>query len=366
MASWAIVVGINHYPNAFPGLGNLSGAVSDAVEFAEWALHPGGGNVDPSRLLFWAHPWPTVVGANLAAFLAVQTNWWNGAAVQPTPNRPPSLSEIVQSAARMASEAGGEEFATGEPARCFVFLAGHGVQGRTHINPVPQTCFVAGDHFSSAVSTGLLPADDLRVGLLTTGFREVHLFLDCCRLSLTRANAIIPPLAFPGAMFPDNAAWTASFASGRNGVAWEIPRLQPTRGAFSKVLLQGLWSIRNAQGVLTVRALEDYVMNRIGATVHPEQQLPLFTGEPATSSHILLQGPAIKLNFEDVTFDLGAVQTDTLVNVFGKDGVLHVLKADGAPKAVALEIGQMYSLETADRSRVKAFLHEGGGMHVQL
>jgi hypothetical protein len=366
MASWAIVVGINQYPAAGPGLSNLSGAVSDAVEFAEWALHPGGGNVEPKRLLFWGHPWPQDVGQLLDEYLKAQTDWWHGGPVQPNPNRPPTLSEIVQSAAKMASDAGTEELAQGEPGRCFVFLAGHGVQGRTQVSPVPQTCFVAGDHFPSPISNGLLPADDLRIGLLTTGFREVHLFLDCCRRSLVRANAIVPTLAFPGAIYPNDAAWTASFASGRNGIAWETPRAHPTRGAFSKILLQGLWSVRNAQGVLTVRALEDYVVNRIAAAVHPDQQAPLFIGEPATSAHVLLTGPAIPLNFEDVTVDLSALAENTLVNVKDKDGVLQVLQADGTPKAVALEVGQMYSLETQDRSRVKAFLHQGGEMHVQL
>ena len=45
--SWALVVGINHYPER-AGQTPLQGAVADAVDFADWALSDNGGAVSPS------------------------------------------------------------------------------------------------------------------------------------------------------------------------------------------------------------------------------------------------------------------------------------------------------------------------------
>ena len=77
MQSWAIIVGINEYPPT-AGLRVLHGAVADAVDFADWALDPRGGAVDPAHLFLWTSSAPMSVTAAMTAYLAAPTAYGRG------------------------------------------------------------------------------------------------------------------------------------------------------------------------------------------------------------------------------------------------------------------------------------------------
>lgn len=191
--NWAIVVGINVYPQQ-ANQNPLSGAVGDALDFADWALHPDGGNVDPANLFLWTYPpaGPGIGSARVQTYNRAPTAWTNGFdQIPPRTDRPPLVEEIFQTAWAAARGAAGELRASSIKGRCFVFLAGHGVQGRAKFDTVPQTCFLAGDFQENGPVNGLVPTEDLRVGLLTCGFAQVFMFLDCCRLNLMRLNEVV-------------------------------------------------------------------------------------------------------------------------------------------------------------------------------
>lgn len=369
--NWAIVVGVNVYPqqaNQKP----LSGAVGDALDFADWALHPNGGNVDPANLLLWTYP-PAAQGGSserVQQYNIAPTAWTNGYdQYPPRTDRPPLVEEIFQTAWAAARCAAGEQRARATKGRCFVFLAGHGVQGRAKLDTVSQTCFLAGDFQDNGPVNGLVPTEDLRIGLLTSGFAQVFMFLDCCRLNLVRLNEVVRSLNFPSNSYPDTATWGAGFAAERNSVAWETPAGNPSRGAFSKILLEGLRRVRDpATGVLSVRALEDYVVNRIQAMVRPKTQYPYFTGDPGTHRLEIVSAPPILLGEQDVVVDFGAIPAGTEIHLKDADGMtLGTLLAAATAERINVQVGRLYSLETADGAIEHGFMHTGPGeTHVQL
>jgi hypothetical protein len=369
VSNFGIVVGINQYP-AGANQPQLFGAVSDAADFAEWALHPDGGNVPPDKLHFWTYPGAAPpAGSQLATFLAAPTPWWNTAAVAPVATRGPTVDEIAETAAQAARLAFAERQNQQTESRLFIFLAGHGVQGKTQIDLESQTCFLADDYQGQANAIrGLVPTNDLRIAMLSLGFSEVFMFLDCCRLNLVRSNAVVRSLNFNRVPFPDDVKWGAGFAADRNSVAWETPEQNPTRGAFSKILIEGLRRVRDAGNTLTAYALDDYVANRIEAVVHPRRQRPLFTGDPGLRALTLANGPPIKLGDEDVVINLGGLPAGTKVYLKAADGtLLATFAADTVDRRIALEVGRLYSLETADGSVEKGFLHgDDGDRHVSL
>ncbi|WP_095088985.1 caspase family protein [Mesorhizobium sophorae] len=363
MSNFALVIGINQYPHGADQQ-PLFGAVSDAADFAEWVLHPDGGNVPPDKLHVWTYP-PAAAqpGSRLSEFLAAPTAWWNGADVVPDPTRGPTVDEITETAEEAAKRAFAERQNQQSESRLFIFFAGHGVQGKTQTDLEPQTCFLANDYQGQVNRIrGLVPANDLRIAMLAQGFSEVFMFLDCCRLNLVRSNAVVQSLNFNRAPSPDDVRWGAGFAADRNSVAWETPDPNPTRGAFSKILIEGLRRVRDANNTLTAYALEDYVANRIEAVVHPRKQRPLFTGDPGLRALILANGPPIQLGSEDVVINLGGLPAGTQVFLKDANGiVLSTFPAGPVDRRIALEVGRLYSLETADGSVEKGFLHGDDG-----
>lgn len=362
MANWALVVGINVYPAA-KGVNPLAGAVADAADFAEWALHEFGGAVPHERLYFWGHPWPAQTGPLLAQYDLAPTHWVANGEFPPDQTRPPTKSEIHHTVFTMAKAAEQQKLATGEPQKCFVFLAGHGALGSIEAYGEAKTCFMAGDYFDSPLMEGLLPIDQLRTGMLSHGFDEVHFFLDCCRVSAFRANDVVPPVRFPAKQYPKTARWTAGHAADRdNGIAFETPIANPSRGAFSKVLIEGMRRLRNADGALVARNLEEYVRARIGPAVFPRKQSPYFTGEPDTSEHRLAVGPPIPLDTADVTIDFSRVAVGENVVIKNSAGLVlqRMIRSQQAEVVVSLEIGQMYAIETEDRKHGESFLHTAG------
>lgn len=371
MKNWAIIVGINRYPPTAAQC-ELRGAVGDALDFADWALHPDGGNVDTHNLFLWTYPPPDLENMTLevAKYSKKPTPWSNGARrFKPKKNRPPTVSEIFQTGYLAADLAADEKNANGEVGRCFVFFAGHGLQAKTVRENVPQTCFLAGDFQDTGSISGLLPCEDFRVGLLTTGFAQAFMFLDCCRGNAIRLNSTVQPLNFPSAAYPEDVVWGAGFAAERNKIAYETPPANPGRGAFSKIVIEGLRRVRDPDtGELSVRALEDYVANRIDAAVHPYEQWPYFMGEPGTSKLILVTGNPIPLDVIDVVIDFGDTPAGTIVHLKNAKGDnLATFKAGKRKKQYAIQIGHLYSLETQDGSIERGFQHNGPGVtHVKL
>jgi hypothetical protein len=369
VSSYAIVVGINQYPVG-ANQTQLFGAVSDAMDFAEWALHPDGGNVPAANMHFWTFsPTPAPANSRLEAFQAAPSPWWNPGAFQPDATRAPTVDEIYETGVHAAQLARGEKQNQGTDSRLFVFFAGHGVQGKTQADLETQTCFLTNDYQGDADAIrGLVPSEDFRIAMLAKGFAEVFMFLDCCRVNLVRSNAVVRALNGSRVASPSNVKWGTGYAADPDNVAWETPEQNPTRGAFSKVLVEGLRRVRDANNTLTAYALEDYVTNRIDAVVHPRVQQPLFIGGSNLRALKLASGPPIKIGDEDVVINLGGLPAGTQVHLKAADGtILAAYLADAVDKRFALEVGRLYSLETADGTVERGFLHGAeGDRHVSL
>ena len=369
MKSWAIIVGINEYhPDA--GQPQLNGAVADAADFADWALHDHGGGVPPERLYFWTHPAPANPSPALAQYLRSPTRWWDLSNPAGTPNfdQPPVVANVTETALRAGKKAAAaaRESGDGEERRCYVFFAGHGVQtNTTGATAEVQTCFVLGD-FRPDTSTvmGLIPCEDFRRALLGGGFDQVFMFLDCCRVAMTRLNMPAPTIGSANTLFPPSPLWAVGNAAQKNKIAFETVAA-PIRGAFSKTLLQGLRTLRDPQSEeLTLENLKIYVRENIAANA-PNEQRPLFIGEPSDPPPVVLKGPPIPLPevVAPIRVNFGTVAPGTIVRLIDEKGVLAAppLVAGPGVAEVPAVAGRFYSLDLAEPLSSKAFRHPGPG-----
>jgi hypothetical protein len=372
MKSWAIVVGINEYhPDA--GQQALNGAVADAADFADWALHPQGGAVDPSRLFFWTHPLPANPTPTLAAYLAAPTRWYDLWNVPGTPDfsRAPVVTNITETALRAGRAASAAAMGAGndETRRVYVFFAGHGVQTNTTGSTTEiQTCFVVGDFRpDSSTVTGLVPCEDFRRALLGGGFDQVFMFLDCCRVAMPKLNMPAPTIGSPNSRIPPQPIWGVGNAAQKNKVAYETTA-PPLRGAFSKTLLDGLRTVRDpANQTLTLDSLKVYVRDNIGACTANEQR-PNFIADPDDPPPVVLTGPPIPFpqTLADIRITFGALAVGTIVQLCNAKGEKVGGPIVAAPGGVTIQAiaGQFYSLDVAGANISTPFKHPGPGVTV--
>jgi hypothetical protein len=370
MKSWAIAVGINQYPER-AGQRVLKGAVADAADFADWALDPRGGAVDPARLYFWTHPKPANPTQRLADFLRNPTPWWNPDTDLKAPNLAlaPKKDEIVETALRAGAEAKADalEGDAEEVRRIYVFFAGHGLQSNTSGSAMEvQTCFAAADFRPDAMTViGLIPCEDLRRALLAGGFDEVFMFLDCCRLAMTKLNLPAPNILSPNTRLPSAPKWGVGNAAQKNKVAFETLS-PPRRGAFSKTLLDGLRTVRDpATQDLTVESLRAYVRDNIGAHTKEEQR-PNFIADPDDPSPIVLTGPPIPSPpvMATIRIRFATVPEGAEVRLSNARGEPVGQPITVGRKAVTVQAlaDSFYSLDVVGTAVSKAFKHAGPGV----
>ncbi len=373
MKSWAIVIGINDYPPR-AGQTGLKGAVADAVDFADWALHPDGGAVDPSRLYFWTHPAPTGKPQSIVNFLARDpaNGWWDidddGMAADF--GRAPKEKNVVETALRTAAQAAADRFADPtdtEPRRCYVFFAGHGVQSNvTGSTMDTQTCFVLGDFRPQAQTVmGLIPCEDFKRALLNNGFDEVFMFLDCCRISLTKLNMPAPVIGSANSRQLPSPTWGVGAAAQKDKAAFETVG-PPVRGAFSQTLMRGLRTVRDpATQALSLESLRLYVRDNLPAACAPNEQKASFSGNPNEPLPTLVAGPEIPtpLILADVIIDFGTLPVGTLVQLADDKGAAigAPLKAGPEGARVTVAVERFYSLDVAATQSSTAFKHPGPG-----
>jgi hypothetical protein len=369
MKSWALVVGINQYhPNA--GQPVLCGAVADASDFADWALHPQGGAVDLSRLYFWTHPPPANPTTALLPYLATPTQWYDlEGAIPPDFSRPPFFYHIAETALRAGRDAIATAMAKGddETRRIYVFFAGHGVQTNTYgATTEIQTCFVAGDFRpDNTTVTGLIPCEDFRRALLGGGFDEVFMFLDCCRVAMTKLNMPAPTIGSANSRLPPQPVWGVGNAAQKSMIAYETEAL-PIRGAFSKTLLDGLRTVRDpGNQTLTIESLKVYVRDKIGTCITKEQR-PNFPYEPSDPPPVVLTGPPIPLPpmMADIHITFDTLPAGTIVQLSDDKGqpVGAPITADPAGVTIQAIAGQFYSLDVPGTTISTPFRHDGPGV----
>jgi Caspase domain len=213
---WAIVVGIRRYP----GLGDLNGPENDASAFYDWVMSATGGGVPP------AQAWP-LLSSN---FPTVTT------AIDASPNdhEVQKLFEKLDDCTEKKRQEG--ELQLGR--RLYLYFSGHGCATtyedsalitanatRRRIYHVPGKCWA--DYF-------------FRAGY----FREIALFMDCCRERQERVAQNIP--SWVSKDLPDVVDQSRRFYG--FGAKWSRmarekeypPGSGLTRGIFTLALLDGL------------------------------------------------------------------------------------------------------------------------------
>jgi uncharacterized caspase-like protein len=381
MDVWAIVVGINKYPDQTKQT-ELKGAVDDACDFAEWVLDPHGGNVPPERLYFWTHPWPNAPGGRLGAFLnGAQTPWVfdDESRNVPDQSRAPTATEIVETAqtvGRTARHAASQPGAV-NPAirRIYVFFAGHGVRAQ-EFKSADQTCFLAKDfrRLTGNSILGVVACDSFRDALLIDRFNEVIMFLDCCRLSPLKLQEQVVPLT-DRAKVTGGSVWGVGHAAQRDKAAFETTEA-PFRGAFSKTLMEGLRGLREGPNQeLHMEPLKAYVQTAIKAhTAQPQMPSilydpdalpgPLIVAGPPTGAAVSLHltGPKVYLN--KLPLGMQLVLKDGTKKVVA--GVEPLVAGENPVQLPPLPPG-LYLIEVADDpARKKIFSHpEEAEVHVE-
>ena len=351
MANWGFVVGIDRYQQGSQ-LDDLAGAVADAAEFAEWLLDPQGGNVAPANLYFWSHGQPDKPGPALTQYLAAPTPWPHGV---PSTTEAPTAGLINMAIDKVASNA---RLAGAD--RLYIFFAGHGfqTQAKDYVE-VSQPCFVAGDYHPDMAAMGLVPCDDMLRMLMSQGPREIVFFLDACRVDAARR------VARPAAPWNirANTGVHVRRAVGRAAqpleLAFEVPIGTPTRGAFSQLLIEGLRQHR-VGGVLSVQALDNYIMQAMPALIAPHSQYPIIEEIPRPYAMVLAQGhpigpqPVIRIDFAP----LHAGQDFVIIG--GPANVRIMIQATADAFVQRFAPGN-YVLETAAGDEMAAFNHSGPG-----
>ncbi|BCI68737.1 caspase family protein [Acetobacter aceti] len=302
MRSWAIVVGMDSYPG-LSGQSPLHGAVADACDFAEWALDPSGGAVDPADLYFWTRPWPQQQPGALGTYLAgALPHWFNRTEpscckASPDQTRGPNAEEIVLTAQMIGDDLRAAQFELdAEPGRILVFLAGHGLRASVYNDSKLQTCFIAEDFRPAAgnMAQGLVPCDSFRRSLRNRRFEEVLLFLDCCRSDPQMLAIQAMPLC-DLTNDREDLGWSIGHATQDGAKAYETEGL-PVRGAFTKTLMNGLRGCRNpTTQSLNVEHLDAFVrINIVDAT--SSGQSPYFDFLPKNEPLIVVAGvPTMQL-----------------------------------------------------------------------
>lgn len=369
MVNWAIVVGINDYPERAQQ-NPLHGAVADACDFADWALDPAGGNVAPERLFFWTHPWPAPPSDRLNDYLAGPLpNWYHDqfGSVQPEQARPPKAIEITTTIEDAGRAAYGSDFGDDDAKRrVFVFLAGHGIRART-FDRNEETCFLAGDFAPPRgnLTPGLIPCDSFRRALLHKRFDEAIIFTDCCRSTTARSSLTAQQVSdFDGEPI---LPWSIAFAAQDGEPAYETVTA-PIRGAFSSALMRGLRTHRPGPvGELRAVPLREFVQISIeqftnsGQTPNllcrPDPHGPLIVPGHAPNGGAISIGPVLDVS----SLAVGTVLILKGGNLQPVPGVAPLTVAEPRLALPPLQVG-LYSVEIADGSgRYKIFIQPSQG-----
>ncbi len=225
---YALVVGIEHYPN----YRDLNGAINDAKDFAKWLTdkETGGGLPD----------------ANCKVVLST-----------PDPSHP--VQHAIDNDLRAIFKAIG----TGRARRLYLFFSGHGLARSTEETDL---CLAI---WSDDWRNAALDAQGYLKYVKGSGkFEEVAFFLDCCRMRKINATGLGPMLGYgmPSEVAGSCRSFVANATEFQN-LAFEA-QVSDTldtngplvRGHFTRVLMAALWGqAAEASGGVRVSRLKEFL-----------------------------------------------------------------------------------------------------------
>lgn len=248
---WAIVVGIQSYFDK--DLPKLEGPENDAQAFYDWVIACDGGAVPPSQAQLilsskFEPPFPSVDQAMPTA-AAIKGSFDHLFAVA-AENEEKGIADIGQ--------------------RLYLFFAGHGFapSHRDDLTAlVTAEAGIANANLSHVLGSHM--ADALWRSKL---FREILLFMDCCRSIMDCAQLFMPYPEERATDFHEGKRFYAYGARvGKESREWQPPG-KKCHGVFTMTLLEGLRGAAAdplAPGVITAESLRDQLYNGFRQNVAP-------------------------------------------------------------------------------------------------
>jgi hypothetical protein len=218
---WALSVGVRIYPA--PELGDLSGCELDATAFHGWVTSPAGGKVDAKRakLILSSQFSPPFSSATKAKPTVEAVNEFFA-----------ELDDIAKE-----NEKCGEGLQVGR--RLYLYFAGHGFMPAATEDEV---ALLMANAARGRLAFHILGRAWANVFYRSGYFREILLFMDCCRNELASTPLNLPFLTAerdPQAKTKGRRFYAYATKWGRTARERKMPGGE-TRGVFTAALLEGL------------------------------------------------------------------------------------------------------------------------------
>jgi hypothetical protein len=212
MANWALVIGVDHYPNA-PRL-SLKGAVRDALAMAELLL---------------AGPTPLIDSPDRLILLLSRTTA-SPAVPGSLPFRPASQAEITKAVKEIAKKRG---------EKLFLHFSGHGIQAPG----LSEGHAILPEEYQPDLTTASIEVAGILAYLRIAHFDEQFVFIDACRNIPVPGDFNVGPFALkPKAEEVRPAVKQYVFRATSRGVKANELRMKENEegGVFSLALVRGL------------------------------------------------------------------------------------------------------------------------------
>jgi len=303
----ALVVGINRYPE----LSNLQGPEADAIEFADWL------KTDPRA---------QVPGSQVTRLLS--SDYAAGVVARDAKPIVADIDAALEAHIDRADQHGGD---AGN--RLYLYFAGHGMAP-----DADEVALLMANAARRRIGHHIAGRSYTRWFREASLFREIVLFMDCCREPTLYMRANPPP--WDRRRGNGQTSYLVGFATSWPSAAREMSPAPgaPVRGLFTRILIEGLKGAApvNAAGDLTASILEGYVLNRFKEVFEQaeepaaERQEPRIDSEPKNTFVVLSGGP---------------LQVPVSVSIRRSDGgqaaEIRVFNHQGEEQASAFQAGTM-------------------------
>lgn len=233
-ADYALVIGVNDYPQLRP----LRGAIADAQAFAAWLIDAHGGGLRTE---------------NVHSILSTSN---------PLTPIGQEINDALEDILVRAERSGGRRF--------YFYFSGHGAVG-DRANDL-ALCLA---NWSTLRRRAALSSEAWLDVVVRSGvFDEVAFFLDCCRVWATRAVGLPPHIDFAKPVQRQRGtrifmAYAAEFQRAAIEVDEHSASVSPeTRGIFTRALMAGLQGAASADGVVTAASLKKYIEHATEKTAY--------------------------------------------------------------------------------------------------
>jgi len=324
---YAVVIGVDHYPDFAP----LNGAVNDAKKVHEWLLAPDGGALlkDNCKLI--------VSGQN------------NDIPIQDTIDQ--AFAEIIQ------------KIGNTEGRRLYFYFSGHGMSDFD-----AEDIAMCLRRWSATMRRSAISCRKYRRTLQTSGrFAELVFWIDCCRIRNIRSGGMEPTFDWPRPA--DSASETRyflGFATSYLNPSFEVEAGaaagEEYEGIFTRVLLAGLKGGAAKDGQVTAQSLKEYL----------DVNVPRWANEnnrhqtPDVSYNFLhdqlpIIGNAKKASDINVRFSFSPSRIGGIELVDKGLNPVHQSSVDDWPEAILLEPGdyEIIDLVNNESKRFKVSMVSG-------